>query len=62
MFHVYGWKCLLRKAIHNWVEKHGKRFAEDEGFETEMAETAVKRLLCYGFRRTGKAMRQVYQC
>jgi transposase len=21
MFRVYGGKCLLRKAIHNWVEK-----------------------------------------
>jgi hypothetical protein len=28
----------------------------------EMAETIVKRLLCCGFRRTGKAMGQVYQC
>jgi hypothetical protein len=27
-----------------------------------VAETTVKRLLCCGFRRTGKAMRQVYQC
>jgi hypothetical protein len=28
----------------------------------EVAETTVKRLLCCGFRRTGKAMGQVYQC
>jgi hypothetical protein len=21
MFPVYGGKCLLRKAVHNWVEK-----------------------------------------
>jgi hypothetical protein len=21
MFHVYGGKCLSRKAVHNWVEK-----------------------------------------
>jgi hypothetical protein len=27
-----------------------------------VAETAVKRHLCCGFRRTGKAMGQVYQC
>jgi hypothetical protein len=26
-----------------------------------MAETTVKRLLCYGFQHAGKAMRQVYQ-
>jgi hypothetical protein len=24
MFPIYGGKCLLHKAIHNWVEKHGK--------------------------------------
>jgi hypothetical protein len=28
----------------------------------EVAETTVKRLLCFRFRRTGKAMGQVYQC
>jgi hypothetical protein len=28
----------------------------------EVAETTVKRLLCCGFRRTGKAMGQMYQC
>jgi hypothetical protein len=27
-----------------------------------MAETTVERLLCCGFRRTGKATGQVYQC
>jgi hypothetical protein len=27
-----------------------------------VAETTVKRLLCYGFRLTGTAMGQVYQC
>jgi hypothetical protein len=27
-----------------------------------VAETTVKILLCCGFRRTGKAMGQVYQC
>jgi hypothetical protein len=24
------------KAVHNWVEKRGKRFADDEGVETEV--------------------------
>jgi hypothetical protein len=28
----------------------------------ELAETTDKRLLCCGFRRTGKAMGQMYQC
>jgi hypothetical protein len=27
-----------------------------------MAETTVRRLLCYLFGRTGRAMGQVYQC
>jgi hypothetical protein len=26
IFPVYGGKCLSRKAVHNWVEKHGKTF------------------------------------
>jgi hypothetical protein len=25
MLPVYGGKCLLCKAVHNWVEKRGKR-------------------------------------
>jgi hypothetical protein len=36
MFPIYGGKCLLHKAIHNWVEKHGKRFADDKEVEMEM--------------------------
>jgi hypothetical protein len=57
MFLVYGGKCLSRKAAQNWVNvslmtKRLKR-------RCEMAETTVKRLLCCGFRRTGKAMGQV---
>jgi hypothetical protein len=40
----------------------GKSFADDEEVETEVSETTVKRLLCCGFWRTGKAMAQVYQC
>jgi hypothetical protein len=39
-----------------------KRFADDEEVETEVSETTVKRLLCCGFRRTGKAKGQAYQC
>jgi hypothetical protein len=65
MFPVYGGKSLSRKAVHNSVEKRGNRFADDEEeVETsaEVAETTVKRLLCCGFGRTGKAMGQVYQC
>jgi hypothetical protein len=36
MFPVYGKKCLSWKAIHNWVEIRGKRFADDEEVETEV--------------------------
>jgi hypothetical protein len=35
MLHVYGGKCLSRKAVHSWAEKRGKRFADDEEVETE---------------------------
>jgi hypothetical protein len=38
------------------------KVADDARPSAEVAETAVKRLLCCGFRRTGKAMGQVYQC
>jgi hypothetical protein len=27
---------VLRKAVHSWVEKRGKRFADDEKVETEV--------------------------
>jgi hypothetical protein len=36
MFPVYGGKCLLHEAVHNWVEKRGTCFADDEEFETEV--------------------------
>jgi hypothetical protein len=36
IFPVYGGKYLSRKAIHSWFEKLGKRFADDEEFETEV--------------------------
>jgi hypothetical protein len=36
MHPVYGAKYLSRKALHNWVEKRGKRFADDEEVETEV--------------------------
>jgi hypothetical protein len=26
---------LSRKAVHNWVEKRGKRYADDEEVQTE---------------------------
>jgi hypothetical protein len=38
MFPVYGGKCLSCKAVHNWVEKRDKHFADadDEEFKTEV--------------------------
>jgi hypothetical protein len=36
IFHVYCGKCLSCKAVHNWVEKRHKRFANDEVVETEV--------------------------
>jgi hypothetical protein len=57
-------KCFLftvgsacRKAFHNCVERN---FESRRG--TEVAETTVKRLLCCGFLRIGKAMGQLCQC
>jgi hypothetical protein len=65
MFPVYGGKFLSRKAIHNWVETffQGRlKVAGDPLPGAEVAETTVRRLLCCGFRRTGKQMGQVFQC
>jgi hypothetical protein len=33
---VYGCKCLPHKAVHNWVERRGRGFADDEEVETEV--------------------------
>jgi hypothetical protein len=65
MFAVYGEKCLSRKAVHNWIEKfsQGRSNVEDDTRPgAEVAKTTVKRLVFCGFRRTGKAMEQEYQC
>jgi hypothetical protein len=64
MFGVYCRKCFSRKAVHNRVEKFlGLSKVEDDARTgAEVAETTVKRLLFCGFRRTGKATGQVYQC
>jgi hypothetical protein len=65
MFPVYGGKCLWLKAVHNCVEKfcQGRsKVTDDVRPSVEFAETRVKRLLWCGFRRTGKAMGQIYHC
>jgi hypothetical protein len=36
VFHICGGKCLLCKTVHNWVEKRGKRFTDDEEVDIEV--------------------------
>jgi hypothetical protein len=63
MFPVYNGKCFPRKAVHNWVKKffQGRsEIADDVRPGAKVAETTVRRLLCCGSRRIGKAMGQMY--
>jgi hypothetical protein len=65
MFPVYNMKCLSRKSNQNWVEKFSQgrsKVANDARTGAEVAETTVRKLLCCGFRRTGKTKGQMYQC
>jgi hypothetical protein len=65
MLPVYGGKCVSRKAVQNRVDKFSpgrSKVADEARSGAEVAETTVKRLLCCGFRSTGKVMGQVYQC
>jgi hypothetical protein len=51
MFPVYGGKCLWLKAVHNWVEKRGRRLADDE--EVEMVVPKWLRQQSYDFYAAG---------
>jgi hypothetical protein len=62
MFSVYCGKCLLRKAVHNWVANVSLTTKRLKRRWWKWLRQQSKRLLCCGFRRTGKAMGQVYQC
>jgi hypothetical protein len=65
MFPVYDGKCLSREAIHKWAKKFSRGHsivANTARLGVEVAKTTVKRLSGCGFRCTGKAMRQMYQC
>jgi hypothetical protein len=45
MFLIYGGKCMLRKAVHNWVKEFSEwrsKFADDAPSGAEMAETTVE--------------------
>jgi hypothetical protein len=56
---------LWAKTIHNWVEKFSQGRSKVADEETEVRKwlrQQYKTLLCCGFRRTGKATGQVYQC
>jgi hypothetical protein len=65
MFPVQNGKCWSHKAFSNWVEKFSQgrsKVADDETDVRKWLRQGSKDLICYGFRRTGKAMEQVYQC
>jgi hypothetical protein len=65
MFPIYGRKCLSCKAVHNWTEKRGKRFADDEEVETEERKwlrQQTKHFYTAAYSTQSKAMEQVYQC
>jgi hypothetical protein len=65
IFSVYDGKCLSRKTAHTWVEKFSQglsKITDDARPGAEVAEATLKRCLCCWFRRTGKAMGQMYQC
>jgi hypothetical protein len=64
MFPVYGGKCLSRKAVHNWVENL-KDIRKSQMMPEQVRKwlrQQSKDFYAVGFRRTSKAMGQVYQC
>jgi hypothetical protein len=62
MFLVYAVKCLSRKGVKTGARNSLKDVRESQMMPEEVwkwLRQAAKRLLCCGFRRTGKAMGQV---
>jgi hypothetical protein len=59
-FHVYGGKWLWRKAVNSLKDVRKSLMMPEKMRKWPRQQS--KRLVCYGFRRTGKAMGQVYQC
>jgi hypothetical protein len=55
-----GSVCRVKRSTTGW--QNFRWWRRDWNGGAEMAEATVKRLLCCGFRRTGKAAGQVYQC
>jgi hypothetical protein len=63
MFSVYGGKCLLSKAVHNWVVKFSQgrsKIADDTRPGAEVAETTVKRLIFCGITNSSSAFPRNY--
>jgi hypothetical protein len=58
MFPVYCGKCLLLKAVQPWWQIF-RLWRRGWNGGVEVAETTGKRLLCCGFRRSGKTMGHV---
>jgi hypothetical protein len=54
-----GSVCRVKRFIYVWQRFRWRRCCNGGA---EVVETTVKRLLCCGFRHTGKAMGQVYYC
>jgi hypothetical protein len=54
-----GSVCRVKRFITGWQTFRWRRRGWNRG--VEVSETTVRRLLCYGFRRTGKAVGQVHQ-
>jgi hypothetical protein len=52
---IFTKKCLFHQAVHNWVEKfsQGRSKVADDArpgrHVAQVAETTIKRLLCWGF-------------
>jgi hypothetical protein len=57
---ILGSVCGVKRFTSGW--QMFRWWRRGWNGDAEVAETTVKRLLCCGFRRTGKAMGQVYQC
>jgi hypothetical protein len=61
MFPVYGAKCFSRERFTTGWQTF-RLWRSGWNGVAEVAEATVRRLLCCGFRLTGKAMGQVCQC
>jgi hypothetical protein len=62
MFPVYGGKRVSRKAVYNWVNRCGKRFADDEEVKAELQKWLKQR--SKGFCAAGfdALVKQWYKC